>query len=195
MQEAEFQARNPEIRVKLPCCNRTIDLGKEGYDIGIRMALMPDAGLVARKLAVNHKLVCAAPEYLARRGTPTTVQELQQHDGVLFPPLAPKGAWSLQRDGRTHAVAMKARFETNDMDAVHAALLAGLGVGVAPASVVAPDLRLGRLVPLMRDFHVLPDIDIHLVYLPNRTLPLRVRTLIDFLVQRFAPTPPWEGGW
>jgi DNA-binding transcriptional LysR family regulator len=191
----EFQTRYPEIRIKLSCSNRTVDLGKEGYDLGIRMSHAPDPGLVARKLAVNRKVLCAAPAYLARRGTPSTIDELVGHDGVLFPPLAPKGAWALRRDGHTHAVPVTARFETDDMDALHAALVAGLGLGALPVYVAAPDLRLGRLVPLLRDFQVLPDIGIYLVFLPNRTLPLRVRTLIDFLVQRFEPAPPWESGW
>ncbi|MBO9648523.1 MAG: LysR family transcriptional regulator [Variovorax sp.] len=192
---AEFQARYPEIRIKLSCSNRTVDLGKEGFDIGIRMSHAPDPELVARKLAVNRKVLCAAPAYLARRGTPASIDELAAHDGVLFPPLTIKGAWAFRRDGRTHSVPVSARFETDDMDAVHAALAAGLGVGLLPVYIAAADLRLGRLVPLLRDFQVLPDIGIYLVFLPNRTLPLRVRTLIDFLVHRFEPTPPWEVGW
>lgn len=192
---SEFQTRYPEIRVKLSCSNRKIDLGKEGYDVGIRIQVTPDPDLVARKLAVNRKVLCAAPSYLARRGTPGTIGELADHEHVLFSPLAPKGVWSLRRDGRTHAVPVSARFETDEMDALHAALLAGLGVGAVPGYVAAADLRLGRLVPLLREYEVLPDAGIYLVYLPNRTLPRRVRTLIDFLVQRFAPAPPWESGW
>lgn len=188
---AEFQMRYPEIRVKLSCSNRTIDLGKEGYDLGVRVSPSPDPGLVARMLALNRKVLCASPAYLARRGTPRKLEELAGHEGVLFPPLAPKGAWSFARDGDAHQVPVKVRFETDDMDAAHAAVLAGLGLGVLPMYVAAADLRLGRLVQLLRDYQVLPDIGIHLVFLPNRTMPLRVRTLIDFLVQRFE-TAPWE---
>ena len=191
----EFQARYPKIRVKLSCSNSTLDLAEEGYDIGIRMSMNPDPNLVARKLAANRKVLCAAPAYLALRGTPRAIDDLAEHDGVLFPPLAPKGAWTLLRDGQKHAVPVAARFETDDMDASHAAVVAGLGIGVLPIYVAADDLRRGRLVPLLREFQVLPDIGIYLVFLPNRTLPLRVRTLIDFLVQRFEPAPPWEAGW
>jgi len=190
----EFQIKYPEIRIKLSCSNRTLELGDEGYDIGIRMSLAPDPKLVARKLAVNRKVLCAAPAYLARRGTPITIEDLAGHDGVLFPPLAPKGAWTLARDGQQHGVPVNARFETDDMDAAHAAVMAGLALGVLPAYVAANDLRLGRLVPLLTDYQVLPDIGIYLVYLPNRTLPKRVRTLIDFLQQRFKPVAPWEAG-
>jgi DNA-binding transcriptional LysR family regulator len=191
----EFHARYPQIRIKLSCSNRTLDLGMEGFDIGIRISQHPDPNLVARRLAANRKVLCAAPAYLARRGTPSVLEDLAQHDGVLFPGLAPKGAWALRADGRTHAVPVKARLETDDMDAAHAAVVAGLGIGALPLYVAAADLRLGRLVPLLRQFDVLPEADIYLAFLPNRTLPLRVRTLIDFLVQRFEPAPPWEAGW
>lgn len=191
----EFQARCPEIRVKLSCSNRTLDLGDEGYDIGIRITATPGQNLVARKLAANRKVLCAAPAYLARRGTPRVIDDLAGHDGVLFPPMAPRRAWSLRRDGRLHVVPVSARFETDDMDASHSAVVAGLGIGVLPSYVAADDLRRGRLVPLLREVEILPDFGIYLVYLPNRTLPKRVRALIDFLMQRFEPAPPWEAGW
>jgi len=191
----EFQDRYPAIHVKLSCSNRTLDLGDDGYDLGIRITATPGQNLVARKLAVNRKVLCAAPAYLARRGTPRVIEDLAGHDGVLFPPMAPKRAWSLRRDGQLHVVPVAARFETDDMDASHAAVVAGLGIGVLPIYVAADDLRRGRLVPLLREVEILPDFGIYLVYLPNRTLPRRVRTLIDFLVQRFEPAPPWEAGW
>jgi DNA-binding transcriptional LysR family regulator len=191
----EFQNRYPAIHVKLSCSNRTLDLGDDGYDLGIRITATPGQNLVARKLAVNRKVLCAAPAYLARHGTPRVIEDLAGHDGVLFPPMAPKRAWSLRRDGQLHVVPVAARFETDDMDASHAAVVAGLGIGVLPIYVAADDLRRGRLVPLLREVEILPDFGIYLVYLPNRTLPRRVRTLIDYLVQRFEPAPPWEAGW
>jgi DNA-binding transcriptional LysR family regulator len=191
----EFQDRYPEIRVKLSCSNRTLDLGTEGYDLGIRISQEPDPSLVARRLAVARKVLCAAPAYLARRGTPRVIDDLAGHDGVLFPPLAPKRAWTFIRDGHKHAVPVAARFETDDMDASLAAVVAGLGIGMLPIYAAADDLRRGRLVPLLREFQLPPDVGIYLVFLPNRTLPKRVRTLIDFLVQRFEPAPPWETGW
>ena len=191
----EFQDRFPAIHVKLSCSNRTLDLGDDGYDLGIRITATPGQNLVARKLAVNRKVLCAAPAYLARRGTPRVIADLAGPDGGLFPPLAPKRAWSLRRDGKLHVVPVAARFETDDMDASHAAVIAGLGIGVLPIYVAADDLRRGRLAPLLREVEILPDFGIYLVYLPNRTLPRRVRTLIDFLVQRFEPAPPWEAGW
>jgi len=132
--------------------------------------------------------------YLSRRGTPRRLEDLGKHECVLFPTLAPKGVWTLRRDGRKHSVQVAGAFETDDMDAVRAAVAAGLGIGALPLYMVADALRQGELVPLFRQFQVVPESAIYLVYLPNRTLSSRVRALIDFLVERFGPVPPWEVG-
>lgn len=192
---ADFLHKYPQIQVKLSCSNRPLDLGDEGLDLGIRVSFKPDPNLVARKLAANRGVLCASPEYLERRGSPRRVEDLRRHACVLFPPLAPKGVWTLRRDGRKHAVPVAGGFETDEMEVVHAAVAAGLGIGILPLYMVADALRQGRLVPLLRPFQVVPQSAIYLVYLPNRTLPTRVRVLIDFLVQRFSAGPPWELDW
>lgn len=81
------------------------------------------------------------------------------------------------------------------MDATQAALVSGLGLGPLPVHVAEDDIRRGRLVPPLREFEVVPEFGIYLVHQPSRTMPTRVRALIDFLAQRFEPTPPWEIGW
>jgi DNA-binding transcriptional LysR family regulator len=192
---SEFYRDYPKIRVKLACSNRTLDLGDEGFDLGIRISARPDPNLVARKLAVNRSVLCASPAYLERRGTPRRIEDLRKHDCVLFPPVAPKGLLTLRRGGRKYSVRIAGMFETDEMDAVRAAVGAGLGIGVLPVYMVADALRRGELVPLLRTFEVVPENAIYLVYLPNRTLSSRVRALIDFLMARFAPVPPWEAGW
>jgi len=191
----EFYQRYPKIRIELSCGNRAIDLGDERFDLGIRVSFDPAQHLVARKLAANRSVLCAAPEYLKRRGTPRRVEDLHKHDCVLFPPLALNGRWTLRRGGRKFTVQVAGALETDDMDAVGTAVAAGLGIGILPVYMAADDLRQGRLVPLLRQFQVVPESAIYLVYLPNLTLPSRVRVLIDFLLERFGPVPSWEVGW
>lgn len=192
---AEFHDKYPKIQVKLFCSNRPLDLGVEGFDLGIRVSFVPDPNLVARKLAANRGVLCASHAYLARRGRPRRVEDLRKHECVLFPPLAPKGVWTFRRDGRKYSVPVAGGLETDEMDVVRAAVAAGLGIGLLPLYMVGDDVRHDRLVPLLRRFRVVPESAIYLVYLPNRTLPTRVRALIDFLVERFGPTPSWEEGW
>lgn len=192
---AEFHQKFPKVQVKLFCSNRTLDLGDEGFDLGIRVSGAPALHLVARKLAVNRSVLCAAPAYLERHGTPRRIEDLRKHECVLFPPIAPKGVWTLQRDRRKYSVEVAGMLETDEMDAVRAAVVAGLGIGILPVYMVGDDLRQRQLVPLLRQFKLVPESAIYLVYLPNRTLSSRVRALIDFLAEWFGPTPSWEEGW
>ena len=191
----DFYQRYPKIRVNLSCTNRAADLGDERFDLGIRVSFKPPPNLVARKLAVNRAVLCASADYLERHGTPRRIEDLREHECVLFPALAPKGVWTLQRNGRKYSVRVGSVLETDEMDAVGAAVAAGLGIGILPAYMVGDALQRGQLVPLLRQYQVLPQSAIYLVYLPNRTLPSRVRALIDFLVERYGATPPWETGW
>jgi DNA-binding transcriptional LysR family regulator len=192
---ADFYQKYPKIQVKLFCSNRPLDLGDEGFDLGIRVSFDPAPNLVARKLAFNRSVLCASPAYIKRHGMPRRIEDLRKHECVLFPPIAPKGVWTLRRDRRKYSVQVAGVFETDEMDVVRAAVAAGLGIGILPVYMVGDDLRQGQLVPLLRQFQVLPESAIYLVYLPNRTLSSRVRALIDFLAERFGPTPSWEVGW
>jgi len=192
---AEFHGKYPKIRVNLSCSNRPLDLGDEGFDLGIRVSFNPAPHLVARKLAANRSVLCASPAYLERHAMPRRINDLRKHECVLFSPLAPKGVWTLQRDRLKYSVQVAGVLETDEMDAVLAAVTAGLGIGILPVYMVGDALRQGHLVPLLRHYHVLPESAIYLVYLPNRTLSSRVRALIDFLVERFGSVPSWDMGW
>ena len=185
----EFYQKYPKIQVKLFCSNRPLDLGDEGFDLGIRVSFAPNPNLVARKLAANRSVLCASPAYLKRRGIPRRIEDLSKHECVLFPAIAPKGVWTLRRDGRKYSVQVAGVFETDEMD------VAGLGISLLPLYMVGDALQQGQLVPLLRQYQVVPESAIYLVYLPNRTLSSRVRALIDFLAARFGPIPSWEVGW
>jgi DNA-binding transcriptional LysR family regulator len=191
----EFYRQYPKIQVKLSCSNRAVDLGDGEFDLGVRVSFKPAPNLVARKLAANRAVLCAAPAYLERHGAPRRPEDLADHACVLFSPLTARGTWTLRRGGQKYSVRVAGAFETDEIDAVRAAVAAGMGIGALPAYMVADDLRRGRLVPLLRPFQVLPESAIYLVYLPNRTLSSRVRALIDFLAARFGPVPSWEEGW
>lgn len=188
----EFHRRYPKIRVKLSCTNRRLDLGDERFDLGVRVSFDPDPNLVARKLGGNPSVLCATPGYLQRHGTPRRIDDLSKHDWVLFPPLTPKGIVTLRRDGKKYPVPISGSLETDDMVVVRAAVTAGLGIGILPIYLVEEQLKQGQLVPLFRHYRAAPESGIYLVHFPNRTLPSRVRALIDFLTTWFAARPSPE---
>ncbi len=189
---SDFYRQYPRIRVKLSCSNRPLELGEAGFDLGIRVAFNPAPNLVARKLADNRSVLCATPDYLQQHGSPRRIEDLSKHECVLFPPLTPKGVWTFRHNSGKVTVPVTGSFETDEMDAVRAAVSGGLGIGILPVYMVSEALQNRELVALLRNYHVLPESAIYLVYLPNLTLASRVRALIDFLVARFAPMPPWE---
>src|SRR5512140_403895 len=153
----EFYRKYPKIQVKLFCSNRPVDLGDEGFDLGIRVSFNPSPNLGARKLAANRPVLCASPAYLKRHALPRRIEDLRRHECVLLPALAPKGVWTLRRDGRKYSVQVAGAFETDDMDAVFAAVAAGMGIGILPLYMAGDALRQGQLVPLLRQFQVLPE--------------------------------------
>ncbi len=191
----DFQHAYPKIQVNLFCSNRPVDLRDEGFDLAVRVSFTPAAHMVARKLAVNRSVLCASPGYIEQYGAPRRIEDLRNHRCVLFPPIAPKRTWTFRRDGRKYAVQVDGALETDDMDAVRAAVMGGFGISPLPLYMAADALREGQLVPMLRKFQLLPESAIYLAYLPNRTLPSRVRALIDFLVERFGPVPSWEVAW
>jgi DNA-binding transcriptional LysR family regulator len=192
---SDFHRMYPKIRVKLSCSNRPLDLGGEGFDLGIRVSFDPAQNLVARKLADNRGILCASPAYLEQHGTPRRIEDLRKHQCVLFPALAPKGVWTFRRDRRKYSVQVAGVFETDEMEVVRSAVAAGLGIGILPTYMAGDGLRGKQIVPLLRKFRVVPESAIYLIYLPNRTVSSRVRVLIDFLVERFKSSPSWESGW
>jgi DNA-binding transcriptional LysR family regulator len=192
---ADFRRQYPKIRVSLSCSNRTLDPGDEGFDVGIRVSSKPPPNLVARKLAPNRAVLCAAPAYLERHGTPRRIEDLGKHECVVFPPIAPKNVWMLRRDRRTFSVKVAGALDTDDMDAVRASVVGGLGIGILPTYMVGDALKQGQLKQVLPMFQAANESGIFLVYVPNRTLSSRVRALIDFVAERFGPVPPWDAGW
>jgi DNA-binding transcriptional LysR family regulator len=192
---ADFHQRYPKIQVKLSCSNRrTLDLGDEGFDLGIRIVAFGhglDGALVARKLAPNRALLCASRAYLDRHRAPRRPDDLASHSCIVFPPTAPKGAWPFRKGRRNYQVPVRGPLVIDETEGVYAALMAGLGMGIVPAYMAAEALRDGRLAHVLSDYEVATESAIYIVYLPNRTLPSRVRAFVDFFVDRFAAVP-WE---
>jgi DNA-binding transcriptional LysR family regulator len=151
--------------------------------------------MVARRLAPNRMVVCAAPSYLAARGTPRTVAELASHNclGYTLSQQANADEWLFGKNGEIR-VQVRGNLRANNGDALRAATLAGQGLARQPTFIVADDLRAGTLVALPLDQPEIETSAVHAVYLPDRRPPAKVRALIDFLAMRFSPEPPWDRG-
>jgi DNA-binding transcriptional LysR family regulator len=184
---SDYLERYPEVSVELDLSDRVADLMEDGFEAAIRIGhLPPDAGLIARPLAPYRSMICAAPDYLARRGTPQVPEDLEGHACLSFG--CAQTHWRLARDGREWRVPVAGRVQVNNGQALRAAALHGLGIALQPAILLEADVRAGRLVPLLSGY-TLPSRPMQVVFLPDRYRSPRLRSFIDYMVERFGQEP------
>jgi DNA-binding transcriptional LysR family regulator len=193
----EFLDRYPRLRVKLAIHDRIVDLVEEGDDVAIRIADLVDSSLIVRQLATNRRIICAAPAYIERRGRPEAPADLARHSCLV--PSFPSTLSSWQFDGTDGPVTIPVTgvVEANTSDVLYRLALAGVGIVRFAEFLVGADVRAGRLVPLLQDFDRGRSPPISAVYPHKKHLSPKVRAFVDFLVEKYTPTPPWccdDGG-
>ncbi len=183
----DFMARHPEVELELDLSDAMADLIRDGYDMAVRIARLEDSSFVARQIATDRRVVCASPAYLDRHGIPATPAELASHQCLTYSRRGDLAAWF---DGDA-GPALSGRFSSGNSIALRDAALAGLGITRLATFLIGPDLRSGRLVPLLQGYER-PGIPIRVVYPHRRYLSPKVRAFMDYLVARFSPRPPWD---
>lgn len=139
---------HPKLRIELQLTERFVDVVAEGLDVAIRIADLKDSSLLARRLGVVRRLLCAAPSYLARHGLPSTTRDLAAHECLT---LLGTRHWVFDTPTGVERVAVSGRMTCDGIDGLHAACRAGLGVAMLSDWSAAEDLRTGRLVALLLD--------------------------------------------
>jgi DNA-binding transcriptional LysR family regulator len=187
---AAFTKQNPRIRVELVVASRRVNLVDENIDLAIRAGRLDDSSLVARKIAVAEIGVFAAPSYLEERGTPKKLAALADHDAVIY--TRNGSSWRLQGPRGVERVDVTGRLVADDLGTVRLLALAGGGVALFPNMLVRKDVERGALVRVLPSYGLRGE-PAHLVSVPLRHVPLRVKLLRDFLLReiplRLAGTP------
>jgi DNA-binding transcriptional LysR family regulator len=168
----------PELKVELDLSDRVFDIVASGYDLAIRIATLEDSDLVARRLAANPRIICASPSYLAERGTPRTLSDLNQHDCIL---LSPVGKWPFVIEGELHRVSLSGRFTSTSVEAVRAIAAEGSGIAMLTRWDVRRHLAEGRLVEVTLEDASTEQLSIWAVMPTRRYVPPRVRVFLDAL--------------
>lgn len=182
----DFLRRHPQVQVRYLLLNRMTNLVDEGIDVGLRIAPLQDSSLIAVKIGVVRRVLCASPEYLARRQAPETIADLAAHDCIAIEPTNPEDIWSFPPlPGRKMArtVRVRPRLMVNADEAAVSAALDGEGVVRIISYKVQEEVQDGRLVVLLPDDEP-PPLPVHLVAAEHRlTLP-KVRAFVDFATTR-----------
>ena len=175
---AAFVAAHPEVRFDVSLSDRVVDLVEEGFDLAIRIGAAGSESLVARKLGETRLVPCAAPAYLAARGAPRAPEDLQQHNCFTYEYGSPRDLWRFRdAEGRERNVRVKGSLHSNNGDLLAEAAARGAGIVFEPAFIVGPELRAGRLVPLLQEFATEP-VPIFAVYPSRKHLSAKVRRFV-----------------
>jgi len=179
-----FLDLHPLTGINLQVSYKTVNLVEERIDLAIRVTNNLDPGLIARRLADCPLVVCAAPAYLQRHGTPENAEDLTRHNCMSFAFFG-KSLWSFQRKGESVSVPVRGNFSANDSLSLLDAAINGAGITQQPLIVAAPFIASGELVRLLPDIQP-ATLGIYAVYTSREYQPALLRAMLDFLGDWFS---------
>ena len=182
----EFLKTYPDVSIDLHLGDATVDLIGEGFDLGLRIARLPDSSLLARRLCAMPRHTVAAPSYLKARGRPTHPMHLAEHTCFDYAYMATPGVWHYSNAaGESASVRPAGPLRVNNGEALLPAVLAGLGIAALPEFIVGDAIASGEVEVLLKGWKQ-PEGALHLLMPPGGPRPQRVEVLADYLTQQFA---------
>jgi DNA-binding transcriptional LysR family regulator len=178
---AELASRHPELEIQASYSDRMVDLAAEGFDAAIRLGMLDDSSLVARRIASFGGRLVASPAYLQKHGTPRTPDDLLSHAAVN----RINDEWPLTHNGETIKVRPHARYTADNGAALVPAVLAGLGIALLPDFLINDHVASGAMVTLLPDYPM-PEAGVYVVRPPGGGASCKVRVLIDIMVEKFG---------
>jgi DNA-binding transcriptional LysR family regulator len=188
---AGYGERYPEVKLDIVATDAVVDLVNDGFEAAIRIGPLGNPDLVARPLKPYRLVLCASRAYLKARGTPATPDALRLHQCLTYayPPrsewYAAQPEWVLDGKQGREVVRVDGNLKIDNADALRRAVLRGLGIAMLPAILVDGDLRAKRLVQVLPDYAA-PERQLNLLYLREQHSSPKLRSFIDFVVERFG---------
>lgn len=184
----EFLGLHGEVSVQLALEDRFVELLAEGFDLAIRIGQLEDSSLKARRIGEAALHMVAAPEYLSRRGTPRSVDDLQHHDILHYSYHASGRSWRLRQGAAERVIRTGGRLTVNSGEALLEAAEHGLGVALLPDFIAAESLRAGRVRDILPDAAPEP-LGIYAVTPPGRFPQPKVRAFVDHVAAALKRAP------
>ena len=188
----DYVRLNPGVTIDLQMLDRTVNLVDERIDLAIRTSRELDPNLIARQLTVCRSVLCASPAYLREHPAPRQVDGLSQHNCLTHSYFG-KSLWHFTCDGEELSVPVQGNISANEASTLLSATLSGAGVSLLPSYQAGVHVQRGDLVRLLPDAE--PRVmNIYAVYASRKHMPAALRSMLDFLAQRFTPEPAWDNG-
>lgn len=184
----EFMRAYPNVKLDIMLLDRQVDLVAEGVDVAIRIGILDDSSLIARRLGDSPRLLVASKSYLQKHGRPNHPDELKNFDCLVYSLLGTGNIWHFLHRGKEFSVGVKGNFQANNSDAVRQMALAGAGIMALPKWMSHPYIENGELEPILTEYTP-QGFPIQAVYPQNRYVPSKVRSFVSFMQQSFASDP------
>ncbi len=187
----EFLARYPKIELDLSLSDAVVDLMEERAEVAIRVGPLKDTSLKARKICESRRAVVASPAYLEAHGVPQKPHDLLEHNCLAYNLTPTLNQWPFRIAGSVEEVAVRGNFTGNSGEMLRHMALTGLGIARLGWFQVGEDVRLGKLVPLLEEFHAGELQGIYAVFFGRKYTAARVRYFVDYLVEKLGRSRPW----
>lgn len=187
----DFLAAYPAIDLEVIFSDDYLDLIHDGIDLAIRFGSLQDSSLIQQRLATHQLISCASPQYLAEHGLPKSLEDLAEHQQLIYLHQGRATPWRYYVQGRDVEYPAYGRIRLYDVEALRDTALAHFGIAQIGAFLISEELAAGRLIPILQDIAPLIQ-PIYAVYPSKRHLSLKVKSLLQFIEQRWQGQPIWE---
>ncbi|MET6760053.1 LysR family transcriptional regulator [Pseudoalteromonas sp. NCIMB_1079] len=186
----DFQKQYPNLKLDLRLTDQYVDIVEQGIDIALRIGVLKNSTLIAKKIAPIRLAVFASPDYLKRHGTPQTLLDLQSHNYLRYSHSEPTkrlfGVNELKSE-----LKLESNFVANNGDLLLNTAIAGGGIAMQPTFIAGEALAQGKVVRILNDYE--PDpMGLYMVYANRQFLPSKVRAFVDFTSGYYGDTPYWD---
>ena len=186
-----FLESHPPLEIELDLSDHCVDIVGRGFHVAIRIGELADSSLISRKLAPIHRVLCAAPSYIARFGEPETIADLSAHN-LLAPDN--QDCWFLEGPEGAVTLPVRGRLRTNSCEAVRESVVAGFGIALRSSWDVGPQLASGELQVVLPAYRSAGRIGLFALYPSRDQMPAKVRMFVDFVAGLYGPRPYWDRG-
>ncbi|GGC75490.1 LysR family transcriptional regulator [Undibacterium terreum] len=191
---ADYTARYPKVDLDVVITDAVVDLAEDGFEAAIRLGNLQSSDLIARPLAPYRLMICAAPNYLAKRGEPRRPADLAQHDCLAYTYSSrsewrsAQASWRMTGPEGEISVPISGRMQVDSAQGLRQAALAGMGIVMLPEIMLSKDIEDGHLVRLLPEYTP-PARPLNLIYLRDHRMSPKLRSFVDFVVERFSLKP------
>jgi DNA-binding transcriptional LysR family regulator len=180
-----FLERHPDLNIDIILDDENIDLLEHGIDVALRMGVLGDSTMTARRLTRGRRCVVGSPAWFAKAGEPRTPADLVSHQAIVYEQAGGGSAWSFKRGNTDTSIAVAGRIRVNAAEGVRAAVLADMGVAITSEWMFAPEIASGAVKLVLADWE-LPSIDLWAVFPSGRMVTAKARAFVAWVEEIFG---------